>query len=185
MSNNIGKKPVVIKEGVTVTTLDGVLTVNGPKGTLTEKIPEGVLIEFIENEALIKKTESAINAGKFTGLMRALLSNMVQGVSTGFEKKLELSGVGYRAKMEGQDLVLNVGFANAVRISPPTGVTINVVDNNSIVVAGANKAIIGDLASKIRSVRIPDPYKAKGIKYEGEKVRRKVGKAAKAVGGTK
>lgn len=185
MSNNIGKKPVTIKEGVTVTTLDGVLTVNGPKGTLTEKIPAGVLIELIENVATVKKAESAVNAGKFTGLMRALLSNMVQGVSTGFEKKLELSGVGYRAKIEGQDLVLNVGFANAVRISPPTGVTINVVDNNSIVVAGANKAIIGDLASKIRSVRIPDPYKAKGIKYEGEKVRRKVGKAAKAVGGTK
>lgn len=184
MSNNIGKKPVVIKEGVTVTILNDVVTVNGPKGSLSEMIPEGVFIELTDNEAQVKKTETAVNADKFTGLVRALLSNMVQGVTTGFEKKLELSGVGYRAKIEGKDLVLNVGYANAVRVSPPDGVTIRVEENN-IIIAGANKAIIGDLASKIRSIRVPDPYKAKGIKYEGEKIRRKVGKAAKAVGGTK
>lgn len=182
MSNNVGKKPVIITEGVTVQTQNGVITVNGTKGTLTTKLMDGVSITMDGNSAQLKKSDAGEASDKYVGLMRALLSNMVTGVSTGFEKKLELSGVGYRAKIEGQDLVLNVGFANAVRITPPSGVTIQVADGGIITVAGSDKAIIGDLASKIREVRIPDPYKAKGIKYQGEKIRRKVGKAAKAVG---
>lgn len=185
MANNIGKKPVEIKSGVTITVENGVVKVVGPKGQLTEKLPGGINIEIVENQAKIKKADGAIDTDKYTGLMRALLSNMVTGVSDGFTKNLVLSGVGYRAKIEGRDLVLNVGYANAVRITPPEGLAIAVAEGGVIAVTGTDKALIGDLASKIREVRLPDPYKAKGIKYEGEKVRRKVGKAAKAVGGAK
>jgi len=182
MANNVGKKPVAIEPGVTITAAEGRVTVVGPKGTLVEKIPGGIGIEIKDNVATIKKLNDSRENEKYAGLMRALLSNMVHGVSKGFEKKLELTGVGYRARTEGMDLVLNVGFANTVKVTPPTGVTIQVVEG-VITVAGSDKAIIGDLASKIREIRVPDPYKAKGIKYVGEKIRRKVGKAAKAVGG--
>lgn len=184
MASNIGKQPVVIKDGVTVQTENGRILVTGPKGVLSEKLPTHISIEVSENIAKIKKDFDRDDLEKFVGLTRALLANMVTGVSDGFTKNLELSGVGYRAKTEGRDLVLNVGFANAVRITPPEGVEISVVDN-TISVKGSDKAIIGDLASKIRKVRVPDPYKAKGIKYAGEHIRRKVGKAAKAVGGAK
>lgn len=184
MSNNVGKKPVLIKEGVTVTITDGKIVVVGPKGTLHEKIPDGVKIEMENGSAMIHNTGTVENADKFTGLLRALLSNMVTGVTDGFTKKLELSGVGYRAQVQGQDLVLNVGYAVPVKITPPLGLTITAAEG-VITVSGINKQDIGDLASKIRAVRIPDPYKAKGIKYAGERIRRKVGKAAKAVGGTK
>lgn len=184
MASNVGKKPVTIKDGVTVVVDQGIISVTGGKGTLSEKLPKGISLEIADNVATVKKEHKGVELEKFAGLTRALLANMVIGVSDGFTKNLELSGVGYRAKIEGRDLVLNVGFANAVRITPPEGVEIAVVEN-TISVKGANKAVIGDLASKIREVRIPDPYKAKGIKYAGEHIRRKVGKAAKAVGGAK
>ncbi len=182
MANNVGKKPIELKDGVTLSVTPGAVQVTGPKGTLSERIPDGIVIEINENVATIKKADNNPELEKFAGLVRALVSNMVTGVSAGFQKNLELTGVGYRAKIEGRDLVLNVGFANAVRITPPEGVTIAVAEGGIITVSGIDKAIIGDLASKIREVRIPDPYKAKGIKYAGEKIRRKVGKAAKAVG---
>lgn len=181
MSNNIGKKPIAMKDGVSLVVEDGIIKVTGPKGTLQEKIPAGITVDVVENQAKISKTADGADTSKFTGLMRALLFNMVEGVSIGFKKHLELTGVGYRAKIEGRDLVLNVGFANAVRISPPEGITLTVAEG-LITVEGIDKALIGNLASKIREVRVPDPYKAKGIKYQGEKIRRKVGKAAKAVG---
>ncbi|MGE5041530.1 MAG: 50S ribosomal protein L6 [Candidatus Levyibacteriota bacterium] len=182
MANNVGKKPVELPVGVTVAQADGKITVTGSKGALTETVPTGIEVNVIENVATIKKLNDARETEKFAGLMRALLANMVQGVSKGFEKKLELTGVGYRARTEGNDLVLNVGFANTVRVTPPQGITIT-ANEGIITVAGSDKAVIGDLASKIREIRIPDPYKAKGIKYVGERIRRKVGKAAKAVGG--
>ena len=179
--SNIGGKPVTIKEGVQIAVSGGSVQVTGPKGTLTAKVTPGVTIEVGTREANIKKIAGVSDTEKFAGLMRALLSNMVTGVSDGFKRDLELSGVGYRARVEGRDLILNVGFANAVKITPPQGVDI-AVSENTITVSGIDKVLIGDLASKIREVRIPDPYKAKGIKYAGEKIRRKVGKAAKAVG---
>lgn len=181
MASNIGKQPVEIKDGVTISLVDGMAKVVGPKGELSVRVPAGITLDIVEKVATIKKVDQGPGVEKFSGLMRALLSNMVEGVSTGFKKDLELSGVGYRARIEGRDLVLNVGYANTVRIIPPDGLTIAVVEN-IITVSGIDKALIGDLASKIREVRIPDPYKAKGIKYVGEKIRRKVGKAAKAVG---
>ncbi len=183
MANNVGKKVVPVVDGVTVLVESGILKVSGPKGNLELKMPHGITVEIVDKEAKVKKLNESSDMEKYVGLVRALMSNMVTGVSAGFTKNLELSGVGYRAKIEGRDLVLNVGYANAVRITPPEGITIATGDAGLISVSGIDRAIIGDVASKIRKVRLPDPYKGKGIKYAGEKIRRKVGKAAKAVGG--
>ncbi|KKQ96017.1 MAG: 50S ribosomal protein L6 [Candidatus Levybacteria bacterium RIFCSPHIGHO2_02_FULL_39_36] len=178
--SNISKKPIIIKEGISVNILDGKVIVSGPKGTLTAMIPENVEISIENGEMRIGKVLSA-DFEKFAGLARALLANMVEGVSRGFQKQLELSGVGYRARVEGGELVLNVGFSTPVRIKSIEGVNIS-VNENIITVSGIDKQLVGDMASDIRKVRPPDPYKGKGIKYLGEKLRRKVGKAAKAVG---
>ncbi|RJQ25891.1 50S ribosomal protein L6 [Candidatus Parcubacteria bacterium] len=180
--SNIGKKPVEIKEGAEVKVEKNKVIVTGPKGALEVKIPEGISIEIKDNKVFVKKESEKKELEKFFGMMRAVINNMVTGVTSNFEKKLELSGVGYRARVEGRDLILNVGFANPVRITPPEGIEFK-VEENVIIVKGASKEIVGDVADKIRGVRPPDPYKAKGIKYVGEIVRRKVGKAAKAVGG--
>lgn len=177
--SNIGKQPVQVANGVTVTLEHKNAIVTGPKGTLEQRIPSGITVEMNDNTLVVKKVRDSRELEKFYGLTRALMANMVKGVSEGFDKKLELSGVGYRAKVEGRDLVLNVGFANPVRISPPEGITIAVAEN-VITVSGINKEIVGDVASKIRKIRPPDPYKAKGIHYVGEILRKKAGKSAKA-----
>lgn len=184
MSNNVGKKPVDIKEGVKLEINNGLLKVIGPKGELSAKIPEVVSVEVVDNQAIVKRKNKLRETDKYLGLTRAIVSNMVKGVSEGFSKSLELTGVGYRARVEGVDLILNVGFANSVKITPPAGITFG-VNEDQISVTGVDKVLVGDVADKIRKVRIPDPYKAKGIKYTGEHIRRKVGKAAKAVGATK
>lgn len=179
--SNIGKQPVKIREGVQVKIENGLVSVTGPKGNLEIKIPHGIGVKIDGEDVKVEQLNQARDFVKFYGLTRALIANMVEGVTNGFEKKLELSGVGYRARMEGQDLVLNLGFANPVHFKAPTGITLKVEDN-FISVSGIDKGLVGDIASKIRELRIPDPYKAKGIKYVGEKIRRKVGKAAKAIG---
>lgn len=179
--SNIGKKPVHIEEGVTVVVSGSVLTVSGPKGTLETKIPRGVDVAIQDGIAFVKRTTTDRNAEKFVGLVRALLANMVHGVAFGFEKKLELSGVGYRARVEGNDLILNIGFANPVKVGAPLGIKFQ-VDEGVITVSGNDKQLVGDVADTVRKVRPPDPYKAKGIKYEGEYIRRKAGKAAKTIG---
>lgn len=182
--SHIGKKPIHIKSGVDIKIENGKVTATGQKGTLDAQIPSGIVVETVEGVLKVKPVVEGKEFEKFLGLTRALIANLVEGVSSGFEKKLELSGVGYRARVDGEKLVLNVGFANPVQVTPPSGVTIQVAEN-VITVSGANKQQVGDLASKIRSIRVPDPYKAKGIKYVGEKIRRKVGKAAKAIGAGK
>ncbi|HVZ12555.1 MAG TPA: 50S ribosomal protein L6 [Patescibacteria group bacterium] len=180
--SNIAKKLVQIQTGSTVTVQNGKIVVTGPKGSLEEKMPDGIELVVEDNSVRIKKTLATQEVEKYAGLVRALVANMMTGVNQGFEKKLELTGVGYRARVDGTDLVLNVGYSLPVKVSPVTGVTITVAEN-VITVAGANKQLVGDVASDIRKVRPPDPYKGKGIKYMGEKLRRKVGKAAKAVAG--
>lgn len=180
--SNIGKKTIEIKEGVSIQLDGNKAVVTGSKGTLEMLIPEGISIEVGEKIITVKKNREDKNLEKFYGLARALVANMVEGVSAGFEKKLEVSGVGYRAKIEGADLVLNVGFALPVRVKPLEGTSISVAEN-IITVSGIDKQVVGDVAANIRKIRKPDPYKGKGIKYFGEKLRRKVGKAAKAVGG--
>ncbi len=179
--SKIGKKPITVAPGTNVTITDGVVTVAGPKATMSYALPYGIGATFADGMLTVSQTEKAENTAMF-GLARSLLANLVTGTTTGFEKKLELVGVGYRAQATGADLTLSVGFSHPVKMKAPTGVTFSVVEN-VITVAGSDKMIIGDIAAKIRSVRPPEPYKGKGIKYVGEKIRRKVGKAAKAVGG--
>jgi len=178
--SKIGKKPIALKEGVSVQISGNEIKVTGPKGSLGFTIPEGIKVEILDNNIKISQENKEENKTLY-GLTRSLINNMVIGVSSGFEKRLELSGVGYRAQMSGNDLMLHLGFSHPVKISPPQGIQFSVIENN-IVISGIDKALVGDVAAKIRSIRPPEPYKGKGIRYKGEKIRRKAGKAAKAVG---
>ena len=183
--SKIGKKPVDISEGVTVSMEAAVVKVNGPKGILSFKIPQGVSAKVSDGKIeLSEKNPQANNSRALLGLTRSIISNMIAGVSLGFEKRLELSGVGYRAQVSGEDLILFLGFSHPVKISPDEGIKFRVADN-AIIISGIDKALVGNTAAKIRAIRPPEPYKGKGIKYQGEVIRRKAGKAAKAVGGVK
>ena len=181
--SKIGKKPVEVKSGVNVSITGQTVAVSGPKGQLSFVIPAGIKAEVKEGQILVtqaKKNDVETNA--LFGLTRAMLNNLVKGVSEGFEKKLELSGVGYRAQGSGNTLTLSVGFSHPVVIKADQGIIFTVVEN-IITISGSDKVIIGDIAAKVRAIRPPEPYKGKGIKYVGERIRRKAGKAAKAVGG--
>lgn len=180
--SNIGKKPINITEGVSVEISDKLVKVNGPKGSLEIKIPKGIKVVVQDGKIKVEKKYDSKELEKYLGLTRSLISNMVEGITKGYEKKLELVGVGFRGRIEGRDLILNVGFANSVKVTPPEGISISVIEG-IIAVSGIDKQLVGDVASKIREIKIPDPYKGKGIRYLGERIRRKVGKAAKAVGG--
>lgn len=181
--SKIGKLPIAMKEGVTVTITDSVANVTGSKGTLTFRIPQGIAVSIDEGVILVSPVKADdTNSAALHGLTRALLANMVKGVSEGFEKKLELVGVGYRAQVAGQDLSVSVGFAHPVKVAASEGIMFAVKDN-VISVSGINKEIVGNVAAEIRAIKPPEPYKGKGIKYVGEYIRRKAGKAAKAVGG--
>lgn len=183
--SKIGKQPVKIVDQTTVNIVDGKVIVVGSKGELSFVIPKGINVKVEDGNVIVsQERENDPLTRSLFGLTRAMIANLLTGVSTGFEKKLELQGVGYRAQVQGQDLVLNVGFAHQVKIKPLSGVSFSVQDN-VIAVSGADKVLVGDAAAKIRSVRPPEPYKGKGIRYVGERVRRKAGKAAKAVGGAK
>jgi large subunit ribosomal protein L6 len=181
--SKIGKKPVEVKSGVNVSITGQTVAVSGPKGQLSFVIPAGIKAEVKEGQILVtqaKKNDVETNA--LFGLTRAMLNNLVKGVSEGFEKKLELSGVGYRAQGTGNTLTLSVGFSHPVVIKADQGIIFTVVEN-IITISGSDKVMIGDIAAKVRAIRPPEPYKGKGIKYVGERIRRKAGKAAKAVGG--
>jgi len=179
--SNIGKKPIEIKEGVNVLIQEGRIKIKGPKGELEALIPAGIYVEEKEGKLFVKKTDNSRELNKFHGLARSLIYNLVKGVTEGFEKTLELSGVGFRARVEGDNLVLNVGYSHPVYIKAPPGISFSVKENK-ITVSGIDKTLVGDIAEKIKKTRIPDPYKGKGIKYAGEVLRKKAGKAAKAVG---
>lgn len=183
--SKIGKMPVVLPEGVLVTVEKEKITVTGPKGSLHAVLPQGISIDVVQGKAIVSQNKHAGSQGSvLMGLMRAILANMTKGVSTGFEKKLELSGVGYRASLSGTNLMLSVGFSHQVKIDAPEGITYT-INENIITVSGIDKKLVGDLAAKVRLIRPPEPYKGKGIKYVGEVIRRKAGKAAKVVGGVK
>lgn len=183
--SKIGKMPVDIKEGVTVTIENGKISVTGPKGNLFFAIPEGIAVAVEDGKVVVsQKKETAETTRPVFGLTRAIVANMVEGVSLGFQKKLELTGVGYRAQASGRDISLSVGFSHPVKIQAPEGVTFAMAEN-TIVVSGIDKTLVGNVAAEVRAVRPPEPYKGKGIKYQGERIRRKAGKAAKAVGGAK
>lgn len=183
--SKIGKMPIEIPADMTVTVSGNTVSVSGPKGNTTHVVPRGLQVTVTENVMTVTQDEKTADQTKaLFGLTRALLANIVKGLSTGFEKRLEMTGVGYRAQAAGQELTLNVGFSHPVKILAPVGVTF-VMDGQVIVVSGSDKALVGNTAAKVRDVRPPEPYKGKGIRYAGEYIRRKAGKAAKAVGGAK
>jgi large subunit ribosomal protein L6 len=177
--SRVGKKPIEIPAGVTVTLNGNVVTVKGPKGELTRTFNPDIEIKVEENIINVSRPSESKEHRALHGTTRALLSNMVEGVSKGFEKALELIGVGYRAQKQGNKLVLNVGYSHPVEITPESGLEIEVPANTKIIVKGTSKERVGALAANIRDVRRPEPYKGKGIRYEGEFVRRKEGKTGK------
>lgn len=180
--SKLAKKPVTILEGVSVNFENNTIKVSGSKGNLAFRIPSGVDVKSVEGQLVVSlKNKNNEGLKPSLGLTRAMISNMVTGVSRGFEKKLELSGVGYRAQVSGRDLTISVGFSHPVKISAMDGLNF-AVNENLITVSGIDKDLVGNMAAKIRSIRPPEPYKGKGIKYQNEKIRRKVGKAAKALG---
>ena len=180
--SKIGKQPILVTSGVTVTIADRDVTIAGPKATMQLKILSGINVAMTDGMIIVSQKNADGDTSAAFGLTRSLLANMVQGVTTGFEKKLEMIGVGYRAAGGGADLTISVGFSHPVKVKAPEGVSFAVADN-IITISGTDKMIVGDVAAKIRAIRPPEPYKGKGIKYVGERIRRKVGKAAKAVGG--
>ena len=177
--SRIGKKPIEIPTGVTITINGDVVTVKGPKGELTRSFNSDIEIKVEENVINLSRPSESKEHRSIHGTTRSLLANMVEGVSKGFEKSLELIGVGYRAQKQGKKLVLNVGYSHPVEFEPEEGVEVEVPSNTKIIVKGINKERVGALAANIRQVRPPEPYKGKGIRYEGEVVRRKEGKTGK------
>jgi large subunit ribosomal protein L6 len=174
--SRIGKLPVAIPGGVTVSVADGRVAVKGPKGDLSTHV-------LVGTQVVVEAGEVRVSAEKITrnpafGTMRANIQNMVTGVTQGFSKVLEIVGTGYRAQMDGQKLVLQLGYSHPVPFAPPAGITIKLENPTRIVISGADKAQVGQVAAEIRGFRPPEPYKGKGVRYEGEYVRRKAGKAA-------
>ena len=176
--SRIGRKPIELPSGVLVALSPGRVQVNGPLGELTQAVPARMQIEKLENQIVVTRPTERGDDRALHGLTRTLIANMVDGVTKGFEKRLEIHGVGYRAQLKGTDLELNVGYSHAVTIKPRTGITFDVPTPTEIVVKGTDKQMVGQTAAEIRKVRKPEPYKGKGIRYEGEYVRRKVGKRA-------
>lgn len=182
--SRIGKKPITIPEGVEVKIDEHQIKVKGPKGELTKSIPAQIEVSLKQSEGqkelvVIPRKKSAKNIRALWGLFRALIFNMVEGVTKGFEKKLEIEGVGYRVALEGDKLVLSLGFSHPIEIKAPEGIEFK-VEKNTITISGLDKQLVGQMAAKIRAQRRPEPYKGKGIRYADEVIRRKVGK--KAVG---
>lgn len=173
--SRIGKKPIVIPQGVEVTIDGSNVTVKGPKGTLTQEFLPAVNIAKEENNIVV--TVDNEKNGNLHGLTRTLINNMVIGVTDGFEKALEINGIGYKAQKQGKKLVMNLGYSHPVEVEEIEGITIEVPSQNSIIVKGIDKQLVGQVAANIREYRLPEPYKGKGIKYVGERIRRKEGKA--------
>jgi large subunit ribosomal protein L6 len=174
--SRIGKKAVAIPSGVNVTIDGQTVTVKGPKGQLAWTIADEIVITQEGSDLLLVARDESKRAMSMWGLSRTLVANMVHGVTTGFEETLELVGVGYRAAMKGDALSIQLGFSHDVNVEPPAGVTFAVPKQTEIKIAGADKQAVGEIAAKIRRIRPPEPYKGKGVRYAGEKVRRKEGK---------
>jgi large subunit ribosomal protein L6 len=176
--SRIGRQPIPVPAGVTIAIAPERVTVNGPKGELSEPIHRDMNVEHVGDEVLVKRPTDRGEHRALHGLTRTLVANMVQGVTEGFEKRLEIQGVGYRAALRGRDLELALGYSHSVPVKAPDGIEFEVPVPTRIVVRGASKQQVGEIAAYIRKQRKPEPYKGKGIRYEGEHVPRKVGKRA-------
>ena len=177
--SRIGKKPIPVPEKVVVT-LDGLLVkVKGPKGELSRTLPDGVSISQADGIIFVSADSEKRKSRERHGLSRTLVANMIEGVSNGYLKKLEIVGVGSRAQVKGKKLVVSAGFSHPVEVIPPEGITFKVENNTNVTVSGVDKELVGNEAAKIRAIRPPEPYKGKGIKYAGEHIIRKAGKSGK------
>lgn len=174
--SRIGKKPIALPAGVTAAVDGQTVTVKGPKGQLAWTVVEEIVIKHENGEITLSPRDESTRARAMWGLSRSLLGNMVHGVSQGYEEVLELVGVGYRAAMKGQSLIMQLGFSHDVDIPPPAGITFAVPKQTEVRIAGIDKQQVGQMAAQIRRIRPPEPYKGKGVRYSGEKVRRKEGK---------
>jgi large subunit ribosomal protein L6 len=177
--SRIGKQPVVVPAGVKIKVADGKVWVEGPKGKLELPYHANMRVDFDEKakQLRVNRPDDERQNRALHGLTRSLLANMVEGVTKGFEKRLKIEGIGYQARMEKKAVVLTVGFANSITMTPPDGVTVELPDATTIVIRGADKQQVGQFAAEVRRVRPPEPYKGKGIRYENEQVRRKEGKS--------
>jgi large subunit ribosomal protein L6 len=180
--SRIGAKPVQIPSGVTVQPEGEAMVVRGPKGTLRVPVPPGVTVEKKDGHYVVKREGSEQSA--LHGLIRSLLANAVRGVAQGFERHLDIVGIGYRAEVKGKSVVFTLGYSHPIEMPIPDGLSITVEKQNHLVVSGADKQRVGQVAAEIRGLRPPDPYKNKGVRYTGERLKKKVGKAAAAAGGS-
>ncbi len=183
--SRIGQKPIPVPEGVTLKRESRLVSVTGPKGALQLEFRPEVDLKMTTGKVEVVRTKETPKAKAIQGLSRSLIANMVAGVTTGWNKGLELVGVGYRVTTTGTSLVLNVGFSHQVNFSAPPGISFEVKDTTKINVSGIDKQLVGETAAQIRRIKPPEPYKGKGIRYSGERVKRKAGKAAKAAGAPK
>ena len=181
--SRIGKQPIAVPAGVTVSVEPDLVRVNGPKGELTERIPRDITVEQSDDQLLVKRPTDRGEHRALHGLTRSLVFNMVHGVTEGYQKVLEIQGVGYRAQLRGSDIELALGYSHPVSVKAPQGIDFEVPTPTRIIVRGISKQLVGEVAAKIRKQRPPEPYKGKGIRYEGERVRRKAGKAFAGGGG--
>ena len=174
--SKVGKLPVAIPAGVTVNVADNVMTVKGPKGELKQAFSNNIKIDVQSNEVVLSTLNDTKQAGADHGLYRSLLNNMVKGVSEGFTKTLVITGVGYRAEVKGKELVMNLGYSSDYIVIIPNGVTVTTTPDGKVTITGIDKQLVGEFSSQIRKLRKPEPYKGKGIRYDNEVIRRKVGK---------
>jgi large subunit ribosomal protein L6 len=177
--SRIGKRPITVPAKVEVTINGANVSVKGPKGELKRELPTSLVLAKDGETLTVTPQDDSRTSRQLHGLFRTLVANMVEGVSTGFQRRLEIQGVGYRAALQGRNLVLNMGYSHQVQIVPPEGVQFAVEGNTNVIVSGYDKEIVGNTAAQIRAVRPPEPYKGKGIRYAGEAVRRKAGKTGK------
>ena len=177
--SRIGKKPIPVPAKVTVTIDGPAVTVKGPKGELSRVLPEGVVLEQENSTVSVIPENSSRRSRERHGLCRTLIANMIEGVTNGYQKRLEIQGVGYRAQVQGAKLNMSLGYSHPVVFDPPEGIQFAVENNTNVIVSGIDKEVVGNIAAKIRDARPPEPYKGKGVRYAGEYIRRKAGKAGK------
>lgn len=182
--SRIGRLPIAVPQGVTVTVDGRSITVVGPRGTLSRELHPDMAVSETDGTLHVERPTESKTHKELHGLTRTLVSNMVEGVTTGYRKGLEITGVGYRATLSGRKLLLNLGYSHPIEIDPPNGISFEVDNPTRLAVVGIDKELVGQIAAKVRAMRKPEPYKGKGVRYAGEVVRRKAGKAGK-IGGKK